>query len=284
MLPRVEQQSAPAAADIDEGFAALELHLAADVVHLVLLRFLQRLRAFLPVGARVHHADLVEPELVESLAQPVVKPGVGLGLRDRLVGETEFVPAVAQRDQRVLRIVEPRVERGAERQREIAFDVEVAVEIGFEQADRTESEHAQRGARGTERDGEFGDLLRFAIGVDRPIGKYRAEADRRRGADRSQLAADQAADPPRAVPGRVDEGSAAPRAGERSPWVRPSAVMRPSMRPMPAGLRRCLGFCSAMFSRSFFGLARCPAKRTGSRSTPPDGRCGSLRSYRGCSV
>ncbi len=286
-LPCVEQQAAPAAADVDEGFAALELHLATDMIHLVLLRFLQRLRALLPVCAGVHHADAIEPELVESLAQPVVKPGVGLGLRDRLVGKTEFVPAVAHRDQRVVRVVEARIECGAEREREIAFDVEVAVEIGFEQADRAESEHAQCRARGPERGGELRGLPLFAIGVDRAVGKYRAESDRRRSADRGELAADQAADAPvgraASVCGCGDAWRRPPAPGDRSPWVKPSAVIRPSIRPMPPGLRRCSGFCSAMLSELFL-VWRGQRRTRPAVAAAASNASGSLRSYRGCAV
>ena len=65
MLPRVEQQAAPAAADVDERFARREPHLAAHVVHLVALRLLERGRAVTPVGARVHHRRRVEPLPVE---------------------------------------------------------------------------------------------------------------------------------------------------------------------------------------------------------------------------
>src|SRR5262245_56386754 len=47
-FPCVEREAAPATTDIHESLAALELNLAADVLHLVLLSFLQRGGAFLP--------------------------------------------------------------------------------------------------------------------------------------------------------------------------------------------------------------------------------------------
>ena len=61
MLAGVEQEAAEAAADVDEGIARLEGDLAADVVHLVALRFLERRGPFAPVRAGVEHADAIEP-------------------------------------------------------------------------------------------------------------------------------------------------------------------------------------------------------------------------------
>lgn len=114
MLQRMEQQPAPAAADVDKALTGLEPDLAADVIHLVELRLFERARPFLPVGAGVHHADAVEPRLVERLAEAVVKARVGLGLSDRRVRIAELVPAVAQRDHAVRVVaVETGVEGGA---------------------------------------------------------------------------------------------------------------------------------------------------------------------------
>src|SRR5258708_27160678 len=61
LLPGVEEQVAPAAADVGEGVASLEQDLAAHVVHLGDLRFLERLGSVGEPGAGVGHADLVEP-------------------------------------------------------------------------------------------------------------------------------------------------------------------------------------------------------------------------------
>src|SRR6266581_1744226 len=94
-LPGVEEQVAPAAADVGEGFPCLEQHLLADVVHLVRLRLLQRLRPVHEPGTGVRHADLVEPLTVEALAGPVMETRVLLGLRDRGVAVEELVPPVA---------------------------------------------------------------------------------------------------------------------------------------------------------------------------------------------
>src|SRR3989449_4494699 len=91
-LVSVEEQPAPAAADVDEGLTARELHLAADAVHLVDLRLLEGLRALLPVRAGVHHADAIEPVAIERLADAVMEAGVDLRLSDRAVGEAELVP------------------------------------------------------------------------------------------------------------------------------------------------------------------------------------------------
>src|SRR5712692_1945554 len=88
LLPGVEQQVAPTAADVGEGIPRLEQHLLADVVHLVRLRFFQRPRAVHEPGAGVRHADFVEPLPVEALAGSIVETRVLLGLRDRSVAVT----------------------------------------------------------------------------------------------------------------------------------------------------------------------------------------------------
>src|SRR5436190_5098213 len=55
LVPGVEKQIAPAAADVGEGVALLEQHLAADVVHLRELGLFERLRAVGERGAGVRH-------------------------------------------------------------------------------------------------------------------------------------------------------------------------------------------------------------------------------------
>src|SRR5258707_5252459 len=99
LLPGVEEQVAPAAADIGEGVAPLEQDLAAHVVHLGDLRFLERLRSVGEPGAGVGHAHFVEPFPVEVLSRPVVKAGVCLRLRDRCIAVAELVPPVAHLDE-----------------------------------------------------------------------------------------------------------------------------------------------------------------------------------------
>jgi hypothetical protein len=107
----------------------LERDLAADVVHLVRLRFLERRGSFAPVRARVHHADAVEPRRVKRLAEAVVGARIGLGLGNRAIREPELVPPVAQPDQRVGALAEVAGERGAKDQCDVAVDVDIAVEV-----------------------------------------------------------------------------------------------------------------------------------------------------------
>ena len=135
VAPCVEEEAAPAAADVDERLAGLELHLPAHVVHLVALRLLECARAFLPVRAGVHHADPVEPRRVERPAEAVMGARIGLGLRYRAVGEPELVPAIANRQQRIRRPGKPHVQRNAKRQRNVALEIHVAVEIRLEYPD-----------------------------------------------------------------------------------------------------------------------------------------------------
>src|SRR5437899_8980302 len=98
LLPGVEEQVAPAAADVGEGVAPLEQDLAAHVVHLGDLRFLERLRSVGEPGAGVGHAHFVEPFPVEVLPRSVVKARVRLRPRDRCIAVSEFVPPVAHPD------------------------------------------------------------------------------------------------------------------------------------------------------------------------------------------
>ena len=71
VLGRVQDQPAPAAADVEEAFAGAQTQLAADQVELGELRVLQRVAGVAEVGARVDHAR-VEPEPVEVVADVVV--------------------------------------------------------------------------------------------------------------------------------------------------------------------------------------------------------------------
>src|ERR1039457_1840546 len=142
VLPGVKQQAAPATADIDEGLARLQLYFAADVIHLVLLRLLERGRSLGPIGAGVHHADRVEPIPVERLSQAIVVTRIRLRLLDRAVRESPFVPAIAKPHQRVRQPVVPTVESGAKSKRDVAVDVDAAREVGLQQADIAERDRA----------------------------------------------------------------------------------------------------------------------------------------------
>ena len=114
VLQRVEQEAAAAAADVDEGLARREPHLAAHVVHLVALRLLERRRAFRPVRAGVHHRRDVEPQPVELCAEPVVEARIGARLRDRAVGKAPLVPRLRSATSGSGLAVEPGVHAGAE--------------------------------------------------------------------------------------------------------------------------------------------------------------------------
>ena len=146
-LVGAEHEAAEAAADVDHLLAGGEPQLGADVIDLVLLRLFQRARAFLPVGAGVHHQRVVEPEAVELGAERVVKARVGLGLLPGRVRVAQLVPAVAQRD-RPVRPGHVAEHAGGERLAKAAFQHELAVEIGLEQADVPKKRDAALGGRG----------------------------------------------------------------------------------------------------------------------------------------
>src|SRR5256886_4893137 len=175
LLPGVEEQVAPAAADVGEGVAPLEQDLAAHVVHLGDLRLLERLRSVGEPGAGVGHAHLVEPLAVEILAGPVVEAGVRFRLRNPCVAVSEFVPPVAQLDEESPLAVEAGVHARAEGVREAALDVDVAVDVGLEKADVAEQQHAPRGAAAADEDGDVRRAL--AVLPGRAVGEDDAEAD-----------------------------------------------------------------------------------------------------------
>ena len=67
LLRRLNEQKAPAAADVEKRHAFLEVELLEDVVHLVALRLLERVILVLEVRARIAHRR-IEPELIEFIA------------------------------------------------------------------------------------------------------------------------------------------------------------------------------------------------------------------------
>src|SRR6266853_287783 len=174
-LPGVEEQVAPAAADVGEGVAPLEQDLAAHVVHLGDLRFLERLRSVGEPGAGVGHAHFVEPFPVDVLSRPVAKARVRLRPRNRCVAVSEFVPPVAHPDEESRAVVEAGVHARAEGVREAALDVDIAVEVGLEKADMTEQQHAPGGAAVADEDG--GVRRALAVLPGRAVGEDDAEAD-----------------------------------------------------------------------------------------------------------
>ena len=84
VLRHEQREAAPAAAGLDDALAGLQLQLAADVMHLRLLRLLDRHRGIREVRAGVLQRLAVEPQLVEVVAEVVVV--VNVALRVRQVG------------------------------------------------------------------------------------------------------------------------------------------------------------------------------------------------------
>src|SRR5712692_1836952 len=180
-LPGVEEQVAPAAADVGEGVPRLEQHLPADVVHLVRLRFLQRLGTVHEPGAGVRHADLVEPLPVKALARTVMEPRVLLGLRDRGVAVKELVPPVAHPDEEGRAVVESGIQGGAESEREATFNVDIPVEISLQKSHVAEQQHAPRCADAADDDRRLGRPLVVLPG--RAVGEHDPKTDVRLRAD-----------------------------------------------------------------------------------------------------
>src|SRR5712692_7300413 len=133
-LLRIQHEAAEAAADVDHVLARRQQHLLRDVVELVALRLLQGARAFLPVRAGVEHERVVEPQAVELGPERVVELGVVPGPGPARVRVQELVPAVEHPHQQ-LGMVDAAFHAGGESAREAAFDVELAVKVGFEQAE-----------------------------------------------------------------------------------------------------------------------------------------------------
>src|SRR5688572_26374014 len=134
MHGRMHQEAAEARTDVDHFLAGLQAHFPRDVVGLGALRVFERARSLSPVRARVEHVRIVEPQLVELGRQRVMRLRVGARARARRVRMRKLVPAVAQRDEESGAPVEAAFHAGGERLGEAPFDVEVAVEVGLEEA------------------------------------------------------------------------------------------------------------------------------------------------------
>src|ERR1700694_4990530 len=154
-LRGVDQEAAEAAADVDHLVARPEQHLACYVVRFVPLRFLQRVRLVGPVRAGVEHQRVVEPELVELGVERVVELGVVPGAPPARVVVEQLVRVVEQ-PQQAVGAVEAALQAGGHRPAEVALDVDVAVEIGLQQADVAEQRRAPVGARVAEDERERG--------------------------------------------------------------------------------------------------------------------------------
>ena len=92
VLGHEQREPAPAAAGLDDALAGLQLQLAADVMHLRLLRLLDRHGRIGEVGARVLQRLAIEPQLVEIVAEVVVVMDVAL----RVVQIRRELPAARQ--------------------------------------------------------------------------------------------------------------------------------------------------------------------------------------------
>src|SRR5437868_1401712 len=86
----VKHEAAEAATDVDHRFTGPQQQLAADMLDLVDLRFLERLRALAPIPARVHHQRVVEPKAVEVGPKAVVGASVYLGALAARVRAAKF--------------------------------------------------------------------------------------------------------------------------------------------------------------------------------------------------
>ena len=135
----VARERSPAAADVEEPFAALQLQLLADEVHLVVLRLLQRLAGVQEERRRVDHAVAEEPA-VEVVAAIVVLADDALVLLLRMdrhfrdeVGDEPLQMAARDRVlHELVAIVQQRVD--------VAGNIESAVEVRL-------VEHFHRDAR-----------------------------------------------------------------------------------------------------------------------------------------
>src|SRR5581483_4844688 len=180
--------------DVHHALAGPQADLAADVLDLVALRLLDRLRAFLPVGAGVHHQLAVEPHAVEVGAVAVMEARVRLGLGDRAVGEAQLVPLVARPYQGVRTAVEAAVQPGTACLRQVAVDIDIAVEIRLEQTDVAESQRAPLRAGGLEVEPD--DRIAGTALPARTVGEGDVEADLRSASDALHQRLEHAARPP----------------------------------------------------------------------------------------
>ena len=111
-------------------------------------------RAFAPVGAGVHHQRLVEPQAIERLAQPVVRPRIDLRLGGVAVGGAPLHQVVLDAVERV----EPQVEARAHGRRhgrsQVAPHIDLLVEIAFHQPEMAAREGRHQRPIGAKRQRE----------------------------------------------------------------------------------------------------------------------------------
>jgi len=142
VLLRMEHEAAETGPHVDHLVARADAELPADVLDLVALRLLERARALAPIAARVHHEGVVQPEAVEVRAQPVVEAGILPRAFPACVAAAPLVPGVAQAHEGRGLVAVPAKARG-ERGAEIPLDIDVAVEVGIQQADMAEERDAK---------------------------------------------------------------------------------------------------------------------------------------------
>ena len=152
------------------------------MVDLVALRLLEAPRPRLPVAAGVHHQGVIEPQAIEVGPEPVVRARVRLGLVERTVRVAPLVHCVLRPIRQPVLQVESAGHGGREGGTEIAFDIDVLIEVGLQQADvtpRQRSGQCRFAAKPNRERGRAGaDLQRLTLGEYEVEGKTRWHVER----------------------------------------------------------------------------------------------------------
>ena len=171
VLRRMQDQTTPAAANVQQALTGLQAQLAADMRQLGLLRGLQRHVGLLKVGAGIHHGA-VQPERIEGVGEVVVKgngravflPGVLSDMQAARTGPVKQMPAglaigleiVAWQTQTVQHGRQPlapgdvqllQLVFEAQGGKKIAFDIDVTAKVSVHHAQGVPAQHhvANRG-------------------------------------------------------------------------------------------------------------------------------------------
>ena len=265
MFRGVEHEAAETTAHVDDALAGLQAHFARDVFHLGDLRVEHRCRGVLVVRAGVHQIRRIEHFGVELGAEAVVEAGVLLRRRAGAVVETQAVPTVADAHQEAGGVVEAGVEAHRHEFAQVAFDVDVAVEIRFQEADVTVERGAQRGAGVLDVGGDGG----FAAAANhlRAIRQNRAKRQRRGGAHGlhhpSRQRAGDAGERARHAVGQVIWGMAAGRVSATAAAPRAPAGLLAAA--APAGGQRRRGCSRTTPVAGPGGSRRLPPRHCGRR-------------------
>ena len=178
VLGRMNQQGAPAAADVEKALALLEAQLAADHVQLVVLRLVDVVVPAIEIGAGIQH-PLVEEEAVEIVRDVVVEldrslgRAAGAGARAALGRRPRRLPAAPRQrieggqgggDGQPVDLLHrvPRPDVGARRRHvedRAVLDID---RLGHPEFDRRHDPRAE---------GEAGDRRRIVQRQDRTIGR-----------------------------------------------------------------------------------------------------------------